>query len=186
MENGPDPVESFLGNSTGDSASPTLQQAVLARTTHMLRRRRRYRQLALTCAFVCCYGAGLATTRLYTGWASGPPLQATQDRLGSAGPDLTPSQTLMASRLDSDPDVPALVFERIGLGVDTKERARFFCRAGDRYLQHDGDLSAALRCYARALEIGSASDLSVSPDDSWLLMALKQARLEERKHANDG
>jgi hypothetical protein len=63
------------------------------------------------------------------------------------------------------------------------QRPVLFRRAGDRYLENDHDVKSALRCYARALETSSDQDLTISADDSWLLIALKKARQEEKTHA---
>jgi hypothetical protein len=52
--------------------------------------------------------------------------------------------------------------------------------AGDRYLRDENDLASAVRCYANALDSTSENDLAVRADDSWLLMALKQARRKEK------
>jgi hypothetical protein len=56
--------------------------------------------------------------------------------------------------------------------------------AGDRYLNEAGDPEAALRCYRRALDAASDEQTRFSPDDNWLVMALKNAREKEARHAN--
>jgi hypothetical protein len=64
-----------------------------------------------------------------------------------------------------------------------EKRADLYRRAGDGYLGRD-DIEAALRCYRRALDGGSAADLAVRADrDTWLLMSLKMARQKERLDA---
>jgi hypothetical protein len=83
--------------------------------------------------------------------------------------------------LDQDPDVPAVVFERVAAVSDPEQRSILFRRAGDRYLL-GADESAALRCYRLALDSASDRDLIISPDDNWLLIALKKARQEEKNY----
>jgi hypothetical protein len=56
--------------------------------------------------------------------------------------------------------------------------------AGDRCLNDIGDPEAALRCYERALNAASDDEVRFSADDNWLLMAIKNAREKEARHAN--
>ncbi len=46
-------------------------------------------------------------------------------------------------------------------------------------MSEEADPQSALRCYAAALDEGKPDDLNVSADDSWLLMAIKNARKKE-------
>jgi hypothetical protein len=66
------------------------------------------------------------------------------------------------------------------------KRSELYRLAGDRYLKEANDVESALRCYRLALETGSQKDLPISPEDSWLLMAAKEARQRENRHANNG
>jgi hypothetical protein len=62
-----------------------------------------------------------------------------------------------------------------------------FKLAGDRYLSELCDTEAALRCYRNALDLASDADAVVASDDSWLLIALKQAKAKEKRdEAIDG
>jgi hypothetical protein len=63
--------------------------------------------------------------------------------------------------------------------------AAVLLRAGDHFLNEEGDPAAALRCYSGALNAGSEDDAKFSPDDNWLLMAIKNAREKEARHANN-
>ena len=55
-------------------------------------------------------------------------------------------------------------------------------RVSDRLLHDQGDVSAALQFYSRALDQASTDQMAVSVDeDSWLLMALKSARMKEKQ-----
>src|SRR5262249_49084327 len=64
-------------------------------------------------------------------------------------------------------------------------RAELFRRAGDLYLGQENDLESAVRCYKNALNAGSEKDLEIGPQDTWLLISLKNARREEKRHANN-
>jgi hypothetical protein len=49
-----------------------------------------------------------------------------------------------------------------------------------------GNLHGAIGCYRRALDFASDDELQIVPQrDSWLLIPLKEARLETRKHAHE-
>jgi hypothetical protein len=65
----------------------------------------------------------------------------------------------------------------------TERRAELFRLAGDRYLSEENDLASAVRCYKHALDYASPEDRKVSPNDNWLLMSLKNARLEANPNA---
>jgi hypothetical protein len=65
----------------------------------------------------------------------------------------------------------------------TERRAELFRLAGDRYLSEESDLVSAVRCYKHALDSGSPKDWKVTPNDNWLLMSLKNARLEANPNA---
>ena len=95
-----------------------------------------------------------------------------------------PNMTRALLPIDQDPEVSASLLERVA-GLSKDNRARLYRRAGDRYLD-DGDMQAALRCYAHALDTSKAEELAISEDDNWLLMQLKKARLEEKNHAQTG
>jgi hypothetical protein len=66
-----------------------------------------------------------------------------------------------------------------------RRRAELYREAGDRYLSAESDPESALRCYTAALDAGAGADRAVAPADSWLLMALKDAREKEKRHAKN-
>jgi hypothetical protein len=59
-----------------------------------------------------------------------------------------------------------------------EEAEKFYRQAADRYLA-EGDASNATRCYGFALDESGPKGLEISTNDSWLLMAIKQARKKE-------
>jgi hypothetical protein len=82
--------------------------------------------------------------------------------------------------------VPAPILERLAELADRRSQAALFRRAGDRYLEAEGNVASALRCYRLALDLASESELAVAPEDTWLLIALKDARQKEREHGARG
>ena len=64
-----------------------------------------------------------------------------------------------------------------------ERRGDLYRRAGDLYATEQGDLSSALRCYSESLDAGNEKDLTISTDDHWLLMAIKDARQKEKNDA---
>jgi hypothetical protein len=137
-----------------------------------LRRRRWWRQGALVAALAACYVAGFGTARLATEPAPEPqpePRTTAASRLKPLGIRL--------------PSVSAR--DREWQALDSPEqRPEDYRAAGDRYVAEEGDYQSAVRCYRDALDAGSDKDLAVKPDDSWLLMALKDARQKEKRDAN--
>jgi hypothetical protein len=104
--------------------------------------------------------------RLLTPAAPVAVVRAPEDHKPEAPP--APPRGAVAAVPDRDPERPELLL-----------------RAGDRYLKENNDPEAALRCYTKALNAASADDLKFSPQDNWLLMAIKNAREKEARHANN-
>src|SRR5262245_2288454 len=143
------------------------REAVFARTARILWRRRLARRLVQATALVACFVAGLLTMS----WLR-PPAPPREPETSKVVPGPAPAPLA--------PEPAAL--ERQA-AQNAQERRDLFRRAGDLYATEHGDLQAAVRCYGRSLDAGSASDLTISPDDHWLLMAIKDARQKEK---NDG
>src|SRR5262245_6680186 len=139
------------------------REAVFARTARILWRRRLARRLAHAAALVACFIAGLLT--MY--WLRPP-----------APPPETVTNTVVPVPAPAAPPEPTAVEQQAN--QKPEERRELFRRAGDLYATEQGDLQAALRCYGRSLDAGTASDLAISPNDHWLLMAIKDARQKEK------
>jgi hypothetical protein len=169
--------ESLLTPSTV-AASKEFRQSVLNQTLGLLRRRRRLRQWTVAAALAACFLGGMLIMR----WVLAPetalpggPQEEMAQRQREANPLLSPSPR---------PADTALGLEWQALDSPTR-RPELDRLAGDRYLAEETDARSALRCYERALD-GNA-DLTISPDDSWLLMAIKDARQKEKRDGkNDG
>ena len=144
------------------------REALLRRTRRVLRRRLWVRRAGHAVALAACFAAGLFTGRLGNEPVPVPETRPAVQPHADAGPGPAP---------------PPVVLE--WQAADSNEpRADLYLRAGDRYLEEDADYQSALRCYRGALDAGSDRDLAIAPDDSWLLMVLKDARQKEKRHAN--
>ena len=138
------------------------QGELFARTTATLRSRRRWRRLGRAAAVAAVFLTGLLTVLAVT------PVQepVAQDAVVSLDPPPAPEPTTPV----------ALEWRALERPEDA---ARYYRAAGDSYLQ-EGDPDNATRCYANHLDEGGAPALEVNTTDTWLLMAIKQARLKER------
>jgi hypothetical protein len=168
-----DPLDDLLAR-PGPVDAAALRQAILAQTSRRLRRVRRLRRLALAGALAACYAAGLLTMHLLAPAAASDPVAPVVENQKQETPPEAPTVAV----------APAAV-ERQAETAPDPERASLLRQAGDRYLTEESDPEAALRCYGKALDAGSADDTKFSPDDNWLLMAIKNAREKEARHAND-
>jgi hypothetical protein len=63
-----------------------------------------------------------------------------------------------------------------------KNRAASYFLAGNKYLEASDDVESALRCYTQALDACTPEQLEITPEDNWLVVTLKNARLKERNH----
>jgi hypothetical protein len=167
----PDPLDGLLAAPPlPDTAA--LRGALLERTTRLVRRRWRLRRLALGAALAAAFAlAGVVVVRFAVRPAQSP--QEVERHPEPIRPPVTP------------PDGSALALEYDAFD-STDGRSELYRRAGDCYLTEEADPQSALRCYGNALETGTEKDLTISPDDNWLLMAIKGARQKERSHAKNG
>jgi hypothetical protein len=177
----PDPLDAFCESLLSPAAAPApaaLREDLRARTTRLLRRRRRLKRLAWAAALAACYATGLLTMRLLP-----RPTPAAPHR-----PEVVqqPAPQTPAPPPDhAGPEVPATLLERQAR-AETPRRPELYRRAADRYLADDRDFSSALRCYGEALDAGANADRAIDPNDSWLLMAIKDAREKERRDVKKG
>jgi len=132
-----------------------LRQSLLGQTSGVVRRRRQARRALFWAALAGCYLAGVATTQLWELPAKpGAPEVAVQaeDRQTESPSDREIAESFAL--------VPAN-FENIR-------------RVSDRYLNEEGDMASALRCYGQALDRATPQERTVlSEEDSWLLKAIK-------------
>jgi hypothetical protein len=167
-----DPCE-HLGRIGPPPPADRLREALWRRLRRRLRRGRWWKRAAVAAALAACYAAGFGTARLATEPTPTPSTVVVADD-GSR-----PHEGLMP------PAPPASPLAQEWQALDSPEqRPEAYREAGDRYVAEEGDYESAVRCYREALDAGSERDLAIRPDDSWLLMVLKDARQKEKRDAN--
>jgi hypothetical protein len=180
----PDAIEDLLKPPPVPENDP-LRQALLARTTQRVRRRRRVKRVALIGAMAACYLAGVMTMRLWM-----PAAGADEGKKAEKPSSVEKRKAVVpAPEKRPQPPAPAVVsaFELEWQAVDNSERrAELYRRAGDRYLEEDNDVESALRCYRGYLAVAPARDWIISTKDNWVLLVAKQERLKEKENAENG
>jgi hypothetical protein len=161
-----DPFEGLLGGNGADPP-PALRERLRQTTLGHVRHRRRVRRLGQACAAAAVL---LAVTVWYS--LSGPPPDDGQQALVKPlPPPVTPAVTAPSPARISAAELEWQAFDSLG-----EDRSRRYFEAGNRYLEVEADYSSALRCYSQALADASPRELEFGPNDSWLLLTLKNAR----------
>jgi hypothetical protein len=163
--------EGWLARTPAPPQGEAFRQELFRRTAGVLRRRRWMRRAGVALALAACYAAGVLAP---------PPAVPHMDRsadFARGDPEATVPLPAEAPAVAKDRSALALEWQALD---STDGRAELFRKAGDRYLEEWGDVPSALRCYRSALDAGD----TIGPDDSWLLMALKQAKQKEKRDAN--
>jgi hypothetical protein len=174
-----EPIENLLAGIARATPDPQFRLALLRQTTRVLRRRRFMKRLVYGTGLAACYMAGLLTMK----WAMSPePAPSTQQAV--VQPDEKSAGMPLVQNSVPKPRETAVALEWKAL--ESQEKAEAYRIAGDRYLQETGDIQSAVRCYRQYLEAGSEEGLMISPNDNWLLMALKEAKQKEMRYAKLG
>jgi hypothetical protein len=175
----PDPLSELLSAPPPSAGGERLRHAVFMQTAGVMRRRRIVRRGLYGTALAACYFAGVATTGLL--WRGDG---VSGGRIAVQTPEPADGMRETGTANETDPGV-----KPENQVADDEPRAKnrfeFFRAAGDHQLLARGDMRAAVRLYARALELASPEELAISAEsDNWLLMSLKQSRLEEIRNAD--
>jgi hypothetical protein len=165
-----------------------VRRQVLAQTISVVRRRGVMRRLGLAAGLAGCYLAGMVTV---WGWAAAsiPPDATAIEQ--PASPDAKPEEGIQpAPEQPRSPGVrrprPAQP-PRSGQGDVARAGFEQIRQVSDRYLYEQGDIAKALHYYTRALDQATPDQREISlAQDSWLLMALKEARRKEDHHDDRG
>jgi negative regulator of sigma E activity len=161
----PDALDELLAVPQLPADAEVLRQRLLHHTTGVVRFRRRVRQVAWAAGLAACVAVVVFGLR----WRTPAPV--------------TPQPLTAQLPSPSAQDGSALALEWRAFDSPNRQ-TELYRQAGDRYLAEGEDLQAALRCYANALDTATDDDQKVSPSDSWLLMAIKDAREKEKRDAN--
>jgi hypothetical protein len=132
-------------------------------TTRVLRRRRWWRRGRAGMLMAGCFVAGALVMYRQTPTANWDVVAATPPDVHEAEP-----QPIEAPRR----------LERWAANAQGDKQRTLYRRAGDGFLKY-GDEVAAVRCYRKALNGGSPTELAVNTEDTWMLMSLKIARSKE-------
>ena len=174
-----DPLDVVLGGKGKISGDDSLRQAVLVGTLGVIRRRRRLKRCTVAATLLGCYLAGMATVVFWrSGWEDLSKISARQiakDDTAKRSATVVPTQ--LPPDFAGPPDQKTV--------YTTRSQFEVLRLAGDRYLQDPEKMQLAIRTYARALKYASADERAISQEhDTWLLMALKDAKSKETKHEN--
>lgn len=193
-----DPLERLLRDIEFPPMAQSQRDAIFAQTRGVLWRRRWRRRGTWGLAFVACYVIGVLTGRIWPlaankQFAAQPvspvilpvpgtpvPPNAVPDPTSHSAPP--PVRQLPPTQSADVPPRAIAVVAPASNNATTFEKLR---QAGDRQLNQMGNLQAAIGCYRRALDCATEVELKIVPErDSWLLIPLKEARLEARKHVS--
>ncbi len=149
-----------------------LRERVLRRTLRWLRARRYLRRVALVAALAACWAGGMLTMR----WLSPPTPPA------PPAPEIVQKQPLpVEPRPESAPSAQALEWQAVDGARE--QQAVLYHKAADVFLTEEHDPLSAMRCYRGELDAAPEQVQTISPDDEWLLMAIKDARKKEKRNA---
>ena len=180
-----DPLNQLL--STPATPRADLRGEILARTQGVLRRRRLIRRAGYALALAGCYVAGILTMSLAT---PAPPAIAHQDQPAASNvASSTQAQAPQEVARETAParDRPAVVRKRPAVAAVRQTRFEKLRKAADRALLEQGDMMAAVTLYKKALDVAKPEELAISVErDNWLLISLKEARLQEKQNAKQG
>jgi hypothetical protein len=171
----PDPLDALLAPPSLPPNADVLRRKVFARTQQFFRRRLLARRFALAAALLVSFAAGLLAMRTVKRPAPVPELPTQIAHKDSPRLEERPSPA---------PEAPALAQE--WQAFDSEDhRGELYKQVGDRYMTEESDLQSALRCYGNALDNGTERDRTISTQDTWLLMAIKDARQKENDYAKN-
>jgi hypothetical protein len=170
-----DPLDALLAPPLG-TADEQFRRRILERSLGVMRRRRGFRLAAAAGGLVASFVVGLS-------WWFGTHPAAEPTPSLAEGP--RPITTPLSLEWPDDPAPTALAEEWQAFDAADR-RAENYRRAGDRYLAAEDDPASALRCYGASLDADPAASLAADPDDSWLLLLVKDARIKEKSHAKRG
>ncbi len=149
----------------------------LARRTSALLPRPAWRRWPVTAAIAA--SIGIAIVSAYIGYRIGnqQARQVIVERPNDPAPKKTqPEPKPAVAVVSADPR--ALEWSAFD-AADDQERVRLYFQAGDLYFEKLRDHESALRCYHQAIHYSSARELEITPNDNWLVMALKRDHRKE-------
>jgi hypothetical protein len=163
-----DPLDDLLALRPAPAEDGKLRAAIWLRSTAVLRRRRRLKQLGWAVGLAACFVAGMVTMR----WLAPPAAAAQVVEVVVPRPEppkeLPPPLVLSAAAVEN-------------LALDSTDHRSELYRLASELYRKEGDLASWVRCKDNALEAGKNEDLTVSPGDDFITIALKQERQKKEK-----
>jgi hypothetical protein len=164
-----DDLDDLLGPKPPAPTEAAVRDAIRRRTARVIRLRWWARRVGTTLAAAVLFaGGGVAGWVLKPTPAIPPPQKEYV---------VVPVPVVLTPTEPPTPE-PSPTLEQLELRAETAaspaDAARLYRLAGDRWLADCGDTVQAVRCYKLHLLAAGRTGLDVSPDDSWLLIALKR------------
>jgi hypothetical protein len=169
--------DDFLDRDFSCDPREALKNALLHKTTLIIRRRRRLHRAGTAALAAACYLLGAVTM-----WYAIPRAPANNDTPSTAV--VIADNSKPAPPVEAPPERPELV-ELRALTAAPAERALQLRKAGDLYLSQANDYASALRCYTAFFNAAGDDALEFSPDDNWLVIAIKNTRSRDRENSPD-
>jgi hypothetical protein len=166
-----DPLDDLLTPRHAPDDGAELRHDLLARSTSLLRRRRRLKRVAWVAALAACNGAGLVTMH----WLAPEPAVQIVYRDAESPRDTPPGP-----KRETPPETAVAVENRALDATDRRERGELYRKAAELY-RRDGDYANWVRCRGNALDEARQEDLAVTPDDDSVTIALKLERQKKEK-----
>jgi hypothetical protein len=180
----PGPLDDFLEQAPTRPASAELRDALLHRTSALVRLRRRIRMLAVAAALAAAVMIAAAIVWLRPpGAATAPDEQPVAQKQSPPAPPPAPSPapSPRAPPPEQQTRPTAVALEWQAFDAPREQKAALYRQAGDRYVEDADDVPSAVRCYGQAVRNASNQELAFNRDDNWLVMALKFDEIERRK-----
>lgn len=176
--------EVFRELDTLPETRPDLAEQIFARTRGVLSQRRWLGRARIVAACMVCYAVGMGS-----GWLLKPGAPQIAGKLIKVVPPERVETRTADDRHVAKAESPGTTTTQQPTSahrtVAAPRRSYFesYRLAGDRQLFELGNIRVAADCYRRALSRATEQELQVAIDrDSWLLISLKQSRMEELKH----
>ena len=200
-DDAPDPIDAALAR-PAPSAADVLRKQLLGETLSVIRRRRRLKRATLVAGLFGCYLAGITTMGAWqsahgtaSGTTAGLSSGASQPATPSTASEQVAHGSVSAGRSGTaagssgsarQPATPGTACKQVAHGGVPRLPTAFesWRNIGDYYFREKGDISLAAAGYAQALDLATEAEQAIAPDrDSWLLMAMKDARAKEKQYA---
>ena len=172
-----DPLDWLEARSSEPSVE--VRESTLVQTQRVLRGRRHLRRAVRLTAVIVVYVAGMASMEAWRTFVRQDAMNREPVVVDARRPSDQPAGSTV-----SNPGSTANAMGQARPEQPPKTQFEIMRDAADRVWERSGDIALASRLYARAVHRASAAELAASADDNWLLLSLKEARIQEMKYAH--